>query len=306
MFNYGHTDTTNIVERHWQFIKYTTLRGRINRSITDLMHVLIGDSETDTCIGGKVIEWYKQRQEICESGRFAPRANCRDQRSRLKEAERILERYVENTSTIEIVDEARYWFRILSMTTPTLWYNVSLQCSYCDCQDIVSKCKHLVGIRMIIERHMPHLCGSLPFIDHATQMRMDHNTEIEVEAEVEQVEETNPTTSEIESFKSKIQTIVKALQCLEQGSGTFDRATIVEGIQTLEDVAEKVYRVGAPKSINEEDGGSISRNQQIGAKRSTTIDISQELIGSSPNTSIIPHWKTTKRCKSGYEAIANM
>ena len=285
MFNYGHVDTTNIVERHWQFIKYTALRGRINRSITDLLHVLIGDSETGTCIGGTVIEWYKQRQEICESGRFAPRANCRDQRSRLKEAERILERYVDNTSTIEIVDEARYWFRILSMTTPTLWYNVSLQCSYCDCQDIVSKCKHLLGIRMIIERHMPHLCGSLPFIDHATQMRMDHNTEIEVEAEVEQVEETNPTTSEIESFKSKIQTIVKALQCLEQGSGTFDRATIVEGIQTLEDVAEKVYRVGAPKSTNEEDGRSISRNQQIGAKRSATIDISQELIGSSPNTS---------------------
>ena len=30
MFNYGHVDTTNIVERHWQLIKYTTLRGRIN------------------------------------------------------------------------------------------------------------------------------------------------------------------------------------------------------------------------------------------------------------------------------------
>ena len=78
---------------------------------------------------------------------------------------------------------------------------------------------------------------------------------------------------------------MKALQCLEQGLGTFNRATIVEGIQTLEDVVEKVYRVGAPKSTNEEDGRSISRNQQIGAKRSATIDISQELIGSSPNTS---------------------
>ena len=26
---------------------------------------------------------------------------------------------------------------------------------------VKSKCKHLLGIRMIIERHMPHLCGSL-------------------------------------------------------------------------------------------------------------------------------------------------
>ena len=64
MFNYGHVDTTNIVKRHWQFIKYTALRGRINRSITDLLHVLIEDSEIGTCIGGTFIEWYKQRQEI--------------------------------------------------------------------------------------------------------------------------------------------------------------------------------------------------------------------------------------------------
>ena len=31
-FNYGHVDTTNLVERHWQFIKYTTLRRRVNLS----------------------------------------------------------------------------------------------------------------------------------------------------------------------------------------------------------------------------------------------------------------------------------
>jgi hypothetical protein len=36
MFSYGHVDTTNIVEGHWQYIKYTTLKGRINCSITNL------------------------------------------------------------------------------------------------------------------------------------------------------------------------------------------------------------------------------------------------------------------------------
>ena len=29
------------------------------------MHVLIKDNETGTSIGGTVIEWYMQRQEIC-------------------------------------------------------------------------------------------------------------------------------------------------------------------------------------------------------------------------------------------------
>ena len=64
MFNYGHADTTNIVDRHWQFIRYTTLRGRINRSNTDLVHVLIGDSETGTCIGGTIIEWYNNDKKF--------------------------------------------------------------------------------------------------------------------------------------------------------------------------------------------------------------------------------------------------
>ena len=38
-------------------------------------------------------------------------------------------------------------------------------------------------------------------------------------------------------------------------------------------------------NATEEDGKSISRNQQISAKGSATIDILQELIGNSPNTS---------------------
>ena len=286
MFNYGHVDTTNIVERHWQFIKYTALRGRINRSITDLVHVLIGDSQTGTCVGGTVIEWYKQRQEICESGRFAPRANCRDQTTRLKEAERLLERYETNDATMHTVDEPRYWFKILSLTKPNVWYNVSLQCSYCDCQDPTSKCKHILGIRMIIERHMPHLCGSLPFIDHASHMRNDHFTETEVETEVEPVEETNPITSQMEEWESKLQTAEGAIQSLRQGLRSLDRATILACMESIEEMSHAVvYRVGAPKPTNEEDRGSIRRKQAIGAKRGASVNISQDLIGSSPNTS---------------------
>ena len=52
-------------------------------------------------------------------GRFVADANCRDQRSRLKEIERIVERYVTDTKTMHNIGEARDWFRILSMITPT-------------------------------------------------------------------------------------------------------------------------------------------------------------------------------------------
>ena len=55
LFNYGHTDTTNIVERHWQFIKYTALRGRITQSITDLVHILI--REVKPTLASKRLSW---------------------------------------------------------------------------------------------------------------------------------------------------------------------------------------------------------------------------------------------------------
>ena len=64
MFSYGHVDTTNIVERHWRYIKYITLKGRINCSITDLVHALIGDSVTSSWMGGIFLEWFKQKQEV--------------------------------------------------------------------------------------------------------------------------------------------------------------------------------------------------------------------------------------------------
>ena len=74
LFNYRHVDTTNLVERHWHYIKLTTLRGKINRYITDLLHTLVGDSVTGTWLGGTVLEWFKHKQEISECGRFLPHA----------------------------------------------------------------------------------------------------------------------------------------------------------------------------------------------------------------------------------------
>ena len=145
-----------------------------------------------------------QQQKICESDRFAPHANCRDQRSRLKEAKRILERYVIHNNTIHLVDEAQYWFKILSMMTPTLWYNVLLQCSCYDCQDLASKCKHLLRLQIIIERHMPSLCGSLPFIDHAAQVRMDDITETKMEIEAELAIKIEVEAVDMESRKSQL------------------------------------------------------------------------------------------------------
>ena len=59
------------------------------------------------------------------------------------------------------------------------------------------------------QRHMSYLCGSLPFIDHAAQMRMDDITETDVEIETE--------PSNMESWKSQIQMVEKAMVWFKQG-----------------------------------------------------------------------------------------
>ena len=120
---------------------------------------------------------------------------------------------------------------------------------------------------MIIERHMPHLCGSLPFIDHATEMRTGDITETKVELEAEPID--------MESWKSQLDTIEETIQWFHQGLGYFDRVAIEDFLQQMAELTKKVYDLGAPKSTNEEGAGSISRKQQIGVKRGEAINISQ-------------------------------
>ena len=58
---------------------------------------------------------------------------------------------------------------------------------------------------MIVERHMPSFCGLLPFIDHATQMRMDDATmDDELESTQEAEVEMNVDVDEREEIKLEV------------------------------------------------------------------------------------------------------
>ena len=45
-------DTTNHVERHWEWIKYTLSQGKVNRSLQDLIVAIIGSAANGTRAGG--------------------------------------------------------------------------------------------------------------------------------------------------------------------------------------------------------------------------------------------------------------
>ena len=155
---------------------------RLNRPITDLVHALIGDSVIGSWIATTILEWFKQKQEISDSGRFLPRANCKDEANRMREAEKIIERYVANPITIQVMDETRLYFRVLSMSKEDTCYNVYFQASFCDCLDYACKCKHLMCITLFIEQHMPDSRKELHLIDDALEMRdQDANANLRVD-----------------------------------------------------------------------------------------------------------------------------
>lgn len=72
LFPHGYVDTTNLVERLWQYIKYTLLDAKINRPILSLLHAFVGDSTTGTHMGGTLLEFFKQKQEIGGHSTLSP------------------------------------------------------------------------------------------------------------------------------------------------------------------------------------------------------------------------------------------
>ncbi|MCO5571634.1 hypothetical protein L7F22_025380 [Adiantum nelumboides] len=187
LFLHGNVDTTNLVERSWQYVKYTLLEARINRSLLELIHALVGNSKTGGRMGGTLLRFFKQKQEIADSGRYGVPGNSKEHRARLLAGELILQRFEENQDTLQVLNAMQLQFRILSMTTPNQWYQVNFQSNYCDCPDWSSECKHLYGVKLIVKHHFPEMATILLVLDNAHQTLATHDNEIVTEEKEEKV-----------------------------------------------------------------------------------------------------------------------
>ena len=48
-------DTTNHIERHWEWNKYTLLRRKVNRALRDLIVAIVGSATNENRIGGPTL-----------------------------------------------------------------------------------------------------------------------------------------------------------------------------------------------------------------------------------------------------------
>ena len=70
-------------------------------------------------------------------------------------------------------------------------------------------------------------------------MRMDNIIETKVETKTKLAVETNPATSNMESWKFSLQMAKEAIQWLKQGLGSVDQDAIEGCIQTMEYLSQK-------------------------------------------------------------------
>ncbi|MCO5582036.1 hypothetical protein L7F22_035927 [Adiantum nelumboides] len=245
LFPHGNVDTTNLIERLWQSIKYTLLEARINRSIVDLIHALVGDSKTGNQMGGTLLRFFRQKQVIADSGRFGIQGYSERHTTRLREGERILQRYVLDPTTLQITNKATLQFRIQSCTTSNQWYTVSLQANYCDCPDWSSECKHLYGTRLIVLQHFQHLNNILPIVDNAHGFLNDLGHD-----------GLQDTTHE-EEATSCLQEIKDLVQSLEQGLSNKSPKKMESIMQNLKIARDSLRTLVSPNEIQLPVRGSI-------------------------------------------------
>ncbi|MCO5577975.1 hypothetical protein L7F22_031812 [Adiantum nelumboides] len=188
MCNIMHSVTEEEFEDRFQLLRqiYSSY-ARINRSLLELIHALVENSKTGGRMGGTLLRFFKQKQEIADSGRYGVPGNSKERRARLLAGERILQRFEENQNTLQVLNAMQLQFRILSMTTPNQWYQVNFQSNYCDCPDWSSECKHLYGVKLIVKHHFPEMATILPVLDNAHQTLTTYDNEIVTEEKEEKV-----------------------------------------------------------------------------------------------------------------------
>lgn len=199
-----------------------------------------------------------------DSGRFSIHGNSKYHTTRLQGGERILQRYENDPSSLIIINDLTLLFKIQSVSTPSHWYYVSLQSNYCDCPDLTSDCKHLYAIRLIIEKHFPHLISIIPIVDKARTMDIEETSiehaECNPTAMENNVASSNCSVSnhEVMVCVDEVRDILSKIEAQLEQSDSSQKIAYMNKLNSCRDILVKTL---APKEIDMPRRGSIRQIQ---------------------------------------------
>jgi hypothetical protein len=106
--------------------------------LDELFLSIIGDPSLngERMRGMTLIEHYRERQMISESGKYSLRGSTKSHTNKLQKAQYIFEKYLENPNEVlRKVDIFGLIFEMQSQTKEGVWYTVSMGSEQCDCAD---------------------------------------------------------------------------------------------------------------------------------------------------------------------------
>jgi len=116
VFMHRYANTTNFVERMWQYVKYTLLDGKIIWRLDELIFALIGNPDFGRRFGGLTLdEHYNNVHWLSESRKYSIRGGEKSKTVRLQKAKKLVQRYEGDWSTnLEIIDPCHLEFAFRS------------------------------------------------------------------------------------------------------------------------------------------------------------------------------------------------
>lgn len=139
---------------------------------------------------------------------------------------------------MDVVLEQGLLFHIASESKPGLWHNVDLNNQFCDCDALSSSCKHIIGLRLIIKAHFPHLCDEQndPIIENDEEIDEDVDEMMEQLSSPPTLEpSTLPTNDDVDASEEyKIELFFQKIEDLEEELVKFKDNMMWSGIGEVE------------------------------------------------------------------------
>jgi hypothetical protein len=92
MFKHGYANTTNLVERMWEYVKYTLLDGKMNMRLNEFFIAIVDHPKTSLQFEGfALVEHYDNAHNLNEFQKYVLRKGDRTRTRRLQKAKQSVQ-----------------------------------------------------------------------------------------------------------------------------------------------------------------------------------------------------------------------
>jgi hypothetical protein len=118
IFKHGHTNTTNLVEHMWEYVKYTILDGKVNMRLDEFFIAIVDHPETSLQFEGFIlVEYYDNVHNLNESWKYVLRKGDGTRIRRLQKIKQLVQQYRQDPlSNLGVINKCHLKFSFHSQS----------------------------------------------------------------------------------------------------------------------------------------------------------------------------------------------